>query len=243
MNQSSTTMNVPTPKTPTKYNITTDRDTRIKVQTLYFDANWTEDDIALQLNLTRNQVAYAIDHRFTPQKHSTGVKPLLNTPQRKQLIEWVTASKENRAVPWPNIPFILGWECGYQAIRTAFKREGYCRAVARRKPALSKQNAIDRLAWAWEHFWWTDDDWDNVLWSDETWVMPGTHKRTHVTRKIGLSEVYHPDCVAPRYQRKIGWMFWGSISGKYGRHESLFWEKEWKSINRLYVIYYITKLS
>lgn len=26
-------------------------------------------------------------------------------------------------------------------------------------------------------------------------------------------------------------MFWGSISGKYGRHRGLFWEKTWESIN------------
>jgi len=26
-------------------------------------------------------------------------------------------------------------------------------------------------------------------------------------------------------------MFWGSISGKYGRHRGLFWEKDWETIN------------
>jgi transposase len=26
-------------------------------------------------------------------------------------------------------------------------------------------------------------------------------------------------------------MFWGSISGKYGRHQGLFWEKDWETIN------------
>lgn len=26
-------------------------------------------------------------------------------------------------------------------------------------------------------------------------------------------------------------MFWGSISGKYGRHRGLFWEKNWETIN------------
>jgi transposase len=26
-------------------------------------------------------------------------------------------------------------------------------------------------------------------------------------------------------------MFWGTISGKYGRHKGLFWEKDWESIN------------
>ena len=25
-------------------------------------------------------------------------------------------------------------------------------------------------------------------------------------------------------------MFWGSISGKYGRHQGLFWEKDWETI-------------
>lgn len=30
---------------------------------------------------------------------------------------------------------------------------------------------------------------------------------------------------------KIGWMFWGSISGNYGRREGLFWEKDWETIN------------
>ncbi|SRR6266487_6271148 len=27
-------------------------------------------------------------------------------------------------------------------------------------------------------------------------------------------------------------MFWGSISGKYGRHKGLFWEKDWETINK-----------
>jgi len=26
-------------------------------------------------------------------------------------------------------------------------------------------------------------------------------------------------------------MFWGSISGKYGKHKGLFWEKAWETIN------------
>ena len=27
-------------------------------------------------------------------------------------------------------------------------------------------------------------------------------------------------------------MFWGCISGRYGKGEGLFWEKEWKTINQ-----------
>lgn len=219
--------NVPTPKTPRKQ---CSRDTRLQIQTLYAYAGFTQDEIALQLNLTRNQVRYALAHRLTPQKKNCGRKALLNTPQRKQLVEWVTASSINRAVQWKNIPEILGWECGEKAIRAAFKKEGFVRRIARRKPPLTERHKRDRLQWAWEHIFWTDDEWDSVLWSDESWVMPGRHTKLRITRRIGEEE-YYTDCVAERHQRRIGWMFWGSISGKYGRHKGLFWEKDWESIN------------
>ena len=219
---------VPTPKTPRKEST---RDERLYIQTLYFDAGWTQEAIALQLNLSLGQIKYALSHRITPQKHCIGRKIRLNTPQRKRLIEWVTASKANRRVPWPEIPSILGLDCGEYAIRTAFKKEGYTRRSARQKPPLSEDNRKARLAQAKEHRNWTEEQWFSILWSDETWVKPGRHTRPRVTRKIGLSELYHPDYIEPRYQRKIGQMFWGSISGKYGRYKGLFWEKDWESIN------------
>lgn len=158
-----------------------------------------------------------------------GRKVILNTPQRKRLIQWVTASQENRETPWTEIPSLLGLDCGEKAIRTAFRKEGYTRRVSRKKPPLSDENRMKRLEWAQEHVNWTDDDWDLILWSDETWAQPGRHKRVWVTRKVG--EAYNKDCVQSRYQRKIGWMFWGSIGGKYGRHKGIFWEKEWETIN------------
>ena len=99
------------------------------------------------------------------------------------------------------------------------------------RPPLSIRNKEDRLNWAWEHVWWTREQWYSVLWSDETWVQRGRYTKDYITRKIGDSELYNDDCVTARYQRKIGWMFWGSISGKYGRHKGLFWEKDWESIN------------
>lgn len=186
---------------------------------------------ASQTGYTYDQVCYALRHRLTPQKQKTGRRALLNTPQRKRLIEWVTASQENREKPWIEIPGILGFDCGEKAIRTAFKKEGYVRRLSRRKPPISEENRKKRLEWAKEHIDWTNEQWDEILWSDETWAQPGRHTRVWVTRKIGKEEVYNKDCVQYRYQRKIGWMFWGSISGKYGRHRGLFWEKDWETIN------------
>jgi transposase len=112
------------------------------------------------------------------------------------------------------------------------KKEGYIRAVSRRKPPLTEATRQIRLDWALEHLNWTQEQWESILWSDETWVQPGAHKRQWVTRKIGPEELFHRDCVIEKHQRKIGWMFWGCISGKYGKGIGIFWEKEWKSINK-----------
>jgi hypothetical protein len=87
---------------------------------------------------------------------------------------------------------------------------------------LSEENIKARLAWAEEHIRRTDEQWDFVLWSDKTWVKSRKYARPRITRKIGETELYHPDCVEPRYQRKIRWMFSGSISGKYGRRGGVF---------------------
>jgi transposase/DDE superfamily endonuclease len=220
-------MNVPTPKTPTK---TTTRDDRLRIQTLYYTAGWTVSDLLLQLPFTRRQIDYALTSRPTPQKIKCGRHVLLDTPTRKLLVNWATASSRSRDIPWAELPKELGWDCSSSAIRTAFKKEGYVRGIRRKCPPLSAKNQQARLDWAIEHENWTIDQWNTVLWSDETWVSPGYHRRQFCTRLKGSSELYNPDCITHRWQRKIGWMFWGCISGKYGKGPGLFWEKNWGSI-------------
>jgi hypothetical protein len=217
----------PTPKTRATL---TSRDDRLRIRTLYYDAGWLIDDLLLQLPFTQHQLYYALESRPTPQKHICGRHVLLDTPHRKQLVAWATASSANRDVPWAELPKNLGWKCSSYAIRTAFKKEGYVRGVRRKAPPLSKKNQDARLAWALEHVEWNKEQWDSILWSDETWVSPGYHRRQFCTRLKGLSELYLPDCITYRWQRKIGWMFWGCISRKYGKGPGLFWEKDWGSI-------------
>jgi hypothetical protein len=139
----SITYHIPTPKHHATSHDTS-RDDRLRVQTLYYDANWSIDDIILQTNLTRHQVEYALCHRSTPQKRNCGRHILLSTPQRKHLINWVTANAQNRRVAWSDVPKILGWNCSLKAIRSAFKKEGYVRQITRRKPPISEEN---RLIW------------------------------------------------------------------------------------------------
>lgn len=137
------THSVPILKTPRK---PMTQDDRLKCETLYFKAGWTYVQIALQLNLTSSQVQYALLHRLTLQKQRyCGRKAILNTPQRKRLIEWVTFSKKTRRTLWADIPPILGFNCGLYIIRTAFKKEGYARRIVRQKPPFTYANKIQQL--------------------------------------------------------------------------------------------------
>ncbi|PQE05349.1 transposable element tc1 transposase protein [Rutstroemia sp. NJR-2017a BVV2] len=216
---------VPTPKQ--RYQCT--RDDRLRVQTLFYHAGFTKDEIALQLNLSLRQVKYALMHQLTPQKRRTGRRPFLGPNERRQLVEWVCASAKNRRIPWDQIPAIFGWDCHVYAIETAFKLEGFKRCTALKKPDLTAQHAAIRLNWALEHVHWTVEEWAQILWSDKSWIQPGRYKKVKVTRRAG--EALHRDCLEPKTQRKIGWMFWGSISGLYGKGPGIFWEKNWGTIS------------
>ncbi|PQE05393.1 transposable element tc1 transposase protein [Rutstroemia sp. NJR-2017a BBW] len=177
---------IPTPKQPRSAELS--RDDRLRIHTLFFDANWSRDDIVLYTGFTYKQVCDALKHRLTPQKSKCGLKPRLTTPERKRLVDWVSASADNREIPWIAIPQILKLNCSHKAIRTAFKKEGYIRAVARRKPPLSEANKEERMQWAEEHLNWTEEQWDLVCWSDETWTQPGRHRSVGIER---IKELVH----------------------------------------------------
>jgi transposase len=208
------------------------RDDRLRIHS-YYDAGLTVKQILEKMPyLTQDQVYYSLRHRVTPQRKARGRNPVLDTPKRKQLIKWINQNRITRRTQWSLIPRALGWNCGVEAIANAIQREGYGRFLARRKPVLDDRLKALRLRWALEHINWTNEQWDTVLWSDETWAQPGHHTRVWVTCKLGTEEIYHPDCVEPKVQRKIGWMFWGCISGRYGKGFGVFFEKSWGGITK-----------
>ncbi len=86
-----TIYHIPTSKTPIHQ---ISRDDCLRIQTLFYTAGWSIDDIILQLNFSRCQVLYALEHHPTPQKHHS-CHLLLDIPKQKLLIDWVTANPKN----------------------------------------------------------------------------------------------------------------------------------------------------
>jgi transposase len=62
------------------------------------------------------------------------------------------------------------------------------------------------------------------------WAYGGAHTNSYITCLQDGSDRLLPECVRHAYSKLPSWIFWGSIvDGKKG--PSLFWEKEWGSIN------------
>ena len=71
--------------------IETSRDDRIAIQTA-LKLKIPHSRIREVLGVTERQIYYAKNHRITPQKSKTGRKPLLRTPQRNRLEQWLLES-------------------------------------------------------------------------------------------------------------------------------------------------------
>lgn len=187
--------------------------------------------IANLLGITKRQVACAItSERVTPRKR-TGRPPKLSDAQIDELEAFVRSSREGRQLSYARLaegPF-LAWGVGEYTIRSALRSRGYSRRIALAKPPLTEANRQIRLNWARAHVNWQPWQWWRVLWTDETWVTGGRHRKQWVTRKAG--EALDPTCVVEKIRKKRGWMFWGCFSG-ITKGPCLFWEKEWKTINK-----------
>jgi hypothetical protein len=81
----------------------------------------------------------------------------------------------------------------------------------------------DRLAWAWEHVYWTDEQWDRVIESDEFSTRTGGGQ-VYVTRRA--EEKYLPECYIAKFRGYSSWMAWGCIASRL-KGPLIFFEKDW----------------
>jgi transposase len=184
--------------------------------------------IAQYLDITRRTVLYTQHvYQATPKK-SKGRPPKLSNEQMDEIIEFISASKQNRRMGYNQVIEILHLNVSKQTLRLALNRQGYHRYIALRKPPISEATKLKRLRFAHEHIYWTPSQWAQILFTDETWVNGTNHRKIYVTRRSG--EELDPTYIRERIQRPKGWMFWGSIAG-FQKGAYCFWEKGWGKIN------------
>lgn len=219
------------PKTPTHHkSIATTRDDRIAIKTaLLFKVPYSE--ICSKLGVTKRQIQLVKHSRVTPQKNKCGRNPIIQTPKRRELETWLLESPSHRRIRFDLIPFCapqLGLEgVGYDAIRTAFKIQGYGRRTSKKKGFSDDPEVMEeRVQFAREGLTWTKERVYQQMFTDEVWAMGGAHTVSYVTVKEDGSDRYTLENATHKYSKAPAWMFHGSIvNGRKG--PALFWEKEW----------------
>jgi hypothetical protein len=91
------------------------------------------------------------------QKFKARRKPLLCTPQRTQLEQWLLESPPHRRIKFQSIPrYIPEFEgVGEKSIKAAFDLLGYCRRTSKRKGFSEEPDVLEeRVAFAHEGITW-----------------------------------------------------------------------------------------
>jgi IS30 family transposase len=163
---------------------------RYEIQTLSVVAGWRQKDIAEHMGINQTTVSRAI-RQFKDYCPDAADLPGLTLPRprrgssrrciigpedRKRLIAHATLNTINRRKKREEIVEELGIIASSRVIAQAFKKEGYRRVKATKKPFLTDKHKADRLAWAQEHIGWDDEAWNKVWWTDECAIREGPGK-------------------------------------------------------------------
>lgn len=71
----------------------------------------------------------------------------------------------------------LNWNVFERVIQHFLELHDFRRHETRRKSYILKHNHLARLAWAYEHLFWTWEQWNWILWMNETWI---TNRHTKI---------------------------------------------------------------
>jgi hypothetical protein len=228
----------PTPQalTQRQYAPELTRTDRIRIKAA-LDFGILDSQISDKYGYTLTQIQWAKRcSRLTPQKKGrVGKKPVISTPKRARLEQWLLDSPSRRRICYTHIPAIapeLNLQTyGHQALQTAFKRLGYRRRIAKRKGFSTEQDVIDeRFDFALVAKTWSPARLYRQIFSDEVWASGGAHTQSYITVKEDGSERFALDTLQHKYTKLPAWMFHRTIiAGQKG--PALFWEKAWGSMN------------
>jgi hypothetical protein len=98
---------------------------------------------------------------------------MLTTRKRRRLILRATQDAYHRRLTWQTVSQLEGIEACRRTLFKAFRKEGYFRRKATKKPYLTKTHKENRRTWAQEHKDWSLAMWRRVDWTDEAKVYLG----------------------------------------------------------------------
>jgi hypothetical protein len=122
------------------------RDDRLRIHSLSA-AGFTNKQIGEKVGFSEQRVSYLLRAPVSPRKRKEWL-PIFDNAKRRRLVDFVTASPENRQMEYFRIPPEVALNACERTIRKALGTEGLHRRVQRRKPFSSKTNRQKRLLFA-----------------------------------------------------------------------------------------------
>lgn len=196
---------------------------RVQIWTLR-EEGLHQSQIAEKLGIPQKTISRCLNTPLTPSK-PRGRPPILNTPIRKLLVRHATENAEQRRKTREEIAHELDINVCRRTLVKAFEKELYHRRKATAKPLLNTNQMHRRLMWAWDHVFWTDEQWDNCSWGDEVSIVL-SQGEVYVTRKA--EEKYLPECCIPKFSGYSSGQMWGIISGRE-KGPLVYFKKDWLS--------------
>jgi len=111
-------------------------------------------------------------------------------------------------------------------VRRILKEQGITNWRKKKRPALTKENARERLLFCRKYKAWSADDWKKVIWSDECSVERGTGKQQRWVFRTPQQK-WDQHMIEPVKKGKdISVMIWAAFSGAYGRSHLVVMERD-----------------
>ncbi|RKF84262.1 hypothetical protein GcM1_129006 [Golovinomyces cichoracearum] len=142
-------------------------------------------NISNLLHLTERQVQYVLTQSVTPKKNRWGRKYAMSGDKAQELVNWVLSDSSHREAKFSEIPTTTPYlnlvNVGEKAIRSALKRNGYERRVAKKKVISTSDNhKTTRLNFVRWGLTWYRERLYNQSFSDEMWASGGVNSRSFV---------------------------------------------------------------
>ncbi|KAK4099324.1 hypothetical protein N658DRAFT_167612 [Parathielavia hyrcaniae] len=83
------------------------RDEKIEIRTLRKHAKWDYSTIAQATGKTFHQVQDALTGPLTPRKNRCGRKPVVKTPEKDALVQFLNSDPMNRKLPWADLRYYI----------------------------------------------------------------------------------------------------------------------------------------
>jgi len=139
----------------------TTRDERMRIITLYDDANgtgrrWRRPWASIEGHVRKSAKRWK--HNNIPSNRSrTGRPPIFDAEERARLEAFVTRDARTRRFSWEAICLELGYACDPRTVKKTMHDMGYHKRLPRKKFNVSPENKKKHVAWCQARLHWAKE--------------------------------------------------------------------------------------